>query len=236
MKGDEKVERKILITVLALAAIIVITASSFGDVSAQESFTEHINAYGSTVVNIAGHPQLIIDAYHFNSGEFGSGDALRIFNYQDTQSGPVFQCVAVFTDMPDRFTFLQQLFTGTPTSVQLVSTSNLEVSREGNSKTIMIVWKTPLEVPTEENWSGGQISAFTVPPGRLIVRGHGDVITGSGIASSDGWLQSLKWTGYTGDATFTCPTWHFGGPVGETDGQNPTTIYTDATLVTQELS
>jgi hypothetical protein len=93
--------------VLALTAIMIITAPSFSTVSALESFTEHLNAYGSTVLNIAGHPHLLIDAYHFDSGEFGSGDVLRVFYYQETPLGPMFQNVAVFTDMPDRFPFLQ---------------------------------------------------------------------------------------------------------------------------------
>jgi hypothetical protein len=227
------VKHKILMAVLALAAIIIITASSFNTVSALESFTEHMDAYGSTVINIAGHPNLLIDAYHFDSGEFGSGDVLRVFYYQETSLGPMYQNVAVFTDMPDRVPFLQQLFVSTPTSVQLVSASDLEVSREGNSKTIMIVWKTPLQVPAE-TWEGS-IPAFTVPPGRLILRGHDDSTSGTLTDLSANWFQILIWTGYYANATFACSTWHLGGPVGETDGQNPTIIYTDATLDSAEV-
>ena len=227
-------KHKILITVLSLAAIIVFTASSLNTVSAQEPFTEHMNAYGSTVLNIAGHPHLLIDAYHFDSGEFGSGDALRVFYYQETPSGPMFQNVAVFTDIPNRVPFLQQLVASNPTSIQLVSTSNLEVSREGKSKTIMIVWKTPLQVPTE-TWEA-PIPAFTIPPGRLILRGHDEPVPGSDTKLGGNWLQTLTWTSYSANATFACPTWHFGGPVGENDGQNPTTIFIDATLVSTEVS
>lgn len=227
-------KRKILIVVLTLAAIMVLTVSGFDKAAALESFTEHMSAYGSTVIDIEGHPQLLIDAYHFDWGEFGSGDVLRVFYYQQTPSGNMYQNVAVYTDMPERASFLQQLFGSNPTSIQLVSASDLEVSRQGKSKTIMIVW-APLEVPTEENWPGGPINGFTVPAGRLIVRGHGQAISGTGTQLSDGWLQILNWNGYFGDATFVCPTWHFGGPVGENDGNNPTTIYTDATLISGEV-
>lgn len=220
--------------VLSLATIIIITASSFNTVFALVSFTEHMSAYGSTVINIAGHPHLLIDAYHFDSGEFASGDVLRVFYYQETSQGPMFQNVAVFTNMPDRVPFLQQLFVSTPTLIQLVSASDLEVSRKGNSKTIMIVWKTPLQVPTE-TWEG-PIPEFIVPPGRLILRGHGETVYGGDTKTSDNWLQTLTWKSYYANATFACPTWHFGGPVGENDGQNPTTIFTDATLVSAEVS
>ena len=223
-----------MIVVLALLAIITITTSSFNNVSALE-FTEHINAYGSTIINIADHPTLLIDAYHFDFSDFGQGDVLRIFYYQDTLFGPIFQNVAVFTNIPDRFTFLQKLFISSPTSVQLVSTSDLEVRREGKSKTIMIVWKTSLDVPTETAWLGGPIQAFNVPPGRLNLRGHGNIISGQLSELSGNWLQILKWTGYNGNATFTCPTWHFGGPVGENGGNNPTIIYTDASLISGEV-
>jgi hypothetical protein len=121
----------------------------------------------------------------------------------------------------------------TSTSIQLVSASDLKVSRQGNSKTIMIVWKTPLQVPTE-TWEG-TIPAFTVPPGRLILRGHGEAVFGYETELSGNWLQILNWTGYYANATFACPTWHFGGPVGENGGQNPTTIFTDAILLSAEV-
>lgn len=224
----------VLIIVMTFMVIIVMTFSSFGNVFALESYSEQMNAYGSSVINIAGHHQLLIDAYHFDTGDFGSGDVLRVFYYQNTTLGPIFRNVAVFTDMPDRITFLQQLSLNTNTSVQLVDDFDLDVRREGKSKVIMIVWKQPLEVPTE-NWYSEEIQGFAVPPGRLILRGHGNVISGNLFELSNNWLQILTWEGYYADATFVCPSWHFGGPVGENDGENPTIIYTNATLLSGEV-
>ncbi len=220
---------------LALAAIITIASSSLDPASARiiQTFTEHMNALGSTIINVRGQ-QILIDAYHFDSGEFGSGDALRILCYQDTPIGPVLQVVAVFTDMPQRVNLLSQFYQSTPTSTQLVDPSDLQVCREGNSKTIMVVWETALEVPTETWWSG-VISAFSIPPGRLVFRGHGDTISGSSTGTgAGGWIQTITWTGYYGNATFICPTWHFGGPVREIEG-NPTVVYTDATLISNRI-
>jgi hypothetical protein len=233
-RGEGKVKQKTSIVVLTLAAIMIMAFSSFNNVSAQETFTEHMSAYGATMIDIPGHPQILIEAYHFDSGHFGSGDVLRIFYNQETTSGNVLQNVAVYTDMTDRIPFLQELSGQSPTSIQSVSASHLEVKKEGNSKTIMIVWKTPLEVPTEENWPAGQINGFTIPPGRLILTGHSHAVSGYATEISADWTQTLTWTSYYAKAAFVCPTWHFGGPVGENSGQNPTIIYKSATLVSIE--
>ncbi len=230
-------KRKTFILLLALTGIIIVAASSFDTASARiiETFTEHMDAYGSTSISVDGLPQILIDAYHFDSGKFGSGDVLRIWCWQDTPIGPVLQNVAVFTDMPDRADFLAQMFRFTPTSIQLISSAELDVSREGNSKTVMAAWKTALQVPAE-TWWPGEIPAFTIPPGRLVFRGHGEDVSGTFTkAGSGGWIQTLTWTGYYGNATFICPSWRFGGPVGENGEESQTIVYTNATLVSNRI-
>jgi hypothetical protein len=232
------VKRKILIVALALATIMPIVFSSFGTASARviATLADHIDAYGSTVIDVTGHPKVVVDGYHLDYGDLGSGDVIRISSYVDT---PVFgqMCVAkaIFTDIPQRANFLQQFYEPNPTSIQLLDPSDIRVTREGKSKTIMIVWKEALQVP-EENWYEASAPAFTLPAGRLIFRGHGEAASYSAsISGSSGWFQTATWTGYYGDATFVCPAWHFGGPVGESEGDYRTNIHTDMTVVSNQI-
>lgn len=231
-------KRKILILALVLAAIMTIAFSSFGTASASiiATFTDHIDAYGSTVIDVAGHTKVVVDGYHLDYGYLGSGDVIRIFSYIDTtELGQLCVAVAIFTDIPQRASFLREFYALNPTSIQLVDASDIRVAREGKSKTIMIVWNEALEVP-EEKWDGMSAQAFALHPGRLIFRGHGEAASYSASASGSGWLQTATWTGYYGDATFVCPAWHFGGPVGESEGDYQTNIRTDMTVVSNQTS
>ena len=232
-------KRKILMAVLVLAATVTIAVSSFDAVSARviETFTDHINAYGSTVIDIDDHPKIIIDGYHLDFGDLGSGDVIRVFCYAvSSVFGPRYYLVAIFTDIPQRASFLRDYHLIKPTLIQLVDASDIEVSREGKSKTIMIVWNEALEVP-EENWLVASTPAFDIAPGRLIFRGRGDAMS---ISSSDtgggGWSQTATWENHHyGNATLVCPTWHFGGPVGENEGDSRTNICTDMTVVSKKI-
>jgi len=219
----------------------IVGASNFCPVSAAvATITEHENAFGSTIIAIEGHPQIRFDCYHFDYGTLGSGDVIRVWYYTGLPSPLTYVPVAIFTDNPARASFLQEFYIPPylPTSIQLVKPSDIETSREGNSKTIMAVWKTNLEAPSEIWGSPGHtitVPAITIPPGRIIFRGHGDIITGTSttVPTYPGqvWTQTLTWTGYYGDATFVSPTWHFGGPVGLNEGQLRTNVRLDAMLV-----
>ena len=222
---------------LAIFLAGVITASNFSPVSAAVTLTDHVNAYGSTVINVDGHPLIVFDGYHIDSGPLGSGDVFRIWYYTGLPAPYAYFPVAILTDMSQRISLFNELYVPFATSVQLVDSSAMEVSRQGMSKTMMVVWKTALEVP-EERWgqTGAIVTpAMTIPPGRIIFRGHGDATTGSSnsVPSYPGqvWSQTTTWTGYYGDATFVCPTWDFGGPVGVAEGPYSTSIRTEQTIV-----
>ncbi len=199
-------------------------------------YVDHTNAQIGTLIDIDGHPRFMIDSYHFDSGDLGAGDVIRILLPVVTPGGATVNLpIAIFTDIPGRIGMFQKIYRIYPTSIQLVDASDIEVRREGKSKTMMAVWKTSLEVPAEQ-WLGGLVPALTIPPGRLIARGHGDVISGSSTSSGSGWIQTASWTGYYGNATFACPTWDFGGPVGVNVGPFRTSVRTEGTITTTILA
>ncbi len=233
--------KKALISVSVMVFVILFAVSNFSFVSAAlgplppGTYIEHMSAYGQTVIDIAGHPKIVFDGYHFDSGDLGAGDVFRILLPVLAPTGAtVYLTIAIFTDIPGRISLLQRVYGFNPTSIQLVDSSDIEVRREGKSKTIMFIWKTALEVPAEQ-WPGSLVPAMTIPPARLIFRGHGDAISGSQSASGTGWTQTVTWTGYFGNATFVCPTLDFGGPVGINAGEYRTKIWLDATLTTTIL-
>ncbi len=229
--------KKSTVLILALSFMIILAVSSFSPASAAiapGTYTDHTDAGGTTALDIPGHVNIIFDGYNIASGDLGTGDVIRILLRVVLPSGAtVLVPLAIFTDMPDRISLFQMMYAGYPTYIQLVNDpSAIEAVREGKSKNIHVVWKVPLVVPTED-WPLGTIPGVTIPPGRLIFRGHGDVISGSVPPTiRPTWSQTATWSGYYGDATFVCPTWHFGGPVGVNEGNDRTLIRTDASITT----
>lgn len=219
------------LTLLLVAAIAVLNVAPTSAVT----YTDHQNAYGTVVLNIDDHPQILIDSYHIDySTTFGTGDVIRIW-YNTTQG---YLPVAVITDIPERVSFFEELYGILPTSIQLVDTSAITLLREVHSKTLLAVWATTLQVP-EEHWgpTGALVTpALTIPPGLLIFKGYGGVITGSSTTIANPllgqtWNQTITWTGYYAHATLFCPAWHFFGRVGENEMQNRTAVRFDATVV-----
>lgn len=218
-----------------LVCVIVVSSS----VAALTISAEHSDAFGQTLVEIDGHPVFRIDGYHYDSGSapFEPYSVIRIWRYSPAVSRWV--VVGYITDGPSGVSRAQIVYAGFPTSIQLVDSGTIDARREGNSKTIMVVWNEALEVPAE-HWgppSPGGITfpAMTIPPGRLIFRGHGDSFTSSTTTNSvppGTWTQTVTGTYYYGNATFVNPTWDFGGPVGVNEGTNRTLIRTDGTVTT----
>ncbi len=230
--------KKSLLLVLAMALLVMLEVSSFSPVSAALSpgtYTDHQNATGQTMIDIAGHPKIVIAGFHYDYGDLGSGDVIRIFRYVTGFKLPngtavdTWIAVAVFTDIPRRLELFKILYRYY-TSLQLISDpSAIEVVREGNSKNIHVVWKTPLVVPDEQWGPPNFVPGFTLYPGKIVFRGHGDLLSG---VEGAGTVQTVTWSGYYGNATFVCPMWEFGGPVGVNEGPYRTFIRIDSTIVT----
>ncbi len=216
--------------------ICVFAVSNLTSVAALTTDTAHSDAYAQTVVDIEGHPVFRIDGYHYDSGSvpFEPTSTIRIWRYNPVLSR--WLPVAFITDGSSN---AQIFYAGYPTSFQVVEPGIIDVRREGNSKTIRVVWNEDLEVP-EEHWGppspdGLTFPAMTIPPGMLVFRGHGDsfIRTTTSTTTSPGLAtQTVTGTYYYGNATFVNPTWNFGGPVGVNEGTNQTIVRTDATAIT----
>jgi hypothetical protein len=244
----KRVKKIFFVVPLVLFLTGIIAVSNFSVVSgaiAPGIYTDHQNACGEVLIDIAGHPLIVIDGFHYDYGDLGSGDVIRIWRYVDWPAppngpGPQWLPVAIFTDIPQRISLFQKVYAGYGTSIQLVNDpSVIETCREGNSKNVHVVWKTALEVPITYWGPPGvpkrEVPAMTVPSGMLVFRGHGDSVSGydPGVPNNHpSWSQSADWTGYFGDATFVCPTWNFGGPVGVDEGKYPTSIRLHAIIIT----
>lgn len=231
--------KKAAIVILAMALVMSIAASSLGSVSAalaEGTYTDHQNAQGTVTIDIEGHPVIVISGTHYDSGSLGSGDVIRIFRYFTFPIGvSLLIPVAVLTDIPERTDLFEILYAVYPTSIQLINDpSAINVVREGKSKNIHIVWKTDLVVP-DELWGPQHnipVPGFTIPPGMLVIRGHGEIVSGSSTTGDATYSQTVSGWGYDGDATFVCPTWDFGGPVGVNEGTYRTNIALDVTVIT----
>jgi hypothetical protein len=234
MRFHRKRWKKRVVVFLALTVLIVFLSSSFSSVSAAiapGTYTDHQNASATVLIDIGGPYPIAIDAFHYDSGSLGAGEVIRItLHVSDTLNLPL----AIFTDIPNRIGLFQKIYAGYPTSINLINDPKaIDISRPGMSKTVHVVWKTDLTVP-QENWMGNVVPTFTIPPGMLVFRGHGDVLTGSSSSGVTGkWSQTVtSFENYYRDATFVCQTWDFGGPVGVNTGVYPTLLRFDTTVVT----
>jgi len=233
-KGGENTMKKGLAIALTLSFTIMLAVSSVSPTSAAippGTYTDHQDATGGVQIDIGGPEPIKIEAIHYDSGDLGSGDVIIILLVGESMNIPL----AVFTDIPDRVPLFQKLYQGYPTSIQLVNDpSAIETVREGKSKNVHAVWKIALEVP-QETWGARTTPALTLPPGMIVFRGHGDIVSGPPSTTTRPTIFTQTITlllGYYGDATFVCPTWRFGGPVGVDEGRNPTSIFLDSTVVT----
>jgi hypothetical protein len=234
--GGEKMKRTFIVVPLTLFLASIIAISSASTVTALTD-VEHQTAYGSTVISINGHPQILFDGFHLESSDIGAGDVIKIWYYTGLPSPMTYLPIAIFTDIPSHISFFRELYGNLPTSIQLVDSSSISAFRLGNTKIITVFWKIALEVPDEHWGPKGAIvvPSMSIPPGLIIFKGHGDAIPGSSTSYPNPlygqtWTQTVTWTGYSADALFMCPNWHFGGLVGENEGQYQTNIRTYSTI------
>lgn len=222
--------KKFVVVILAFVLMMILAVSTVSFASATldaGTYNDHQNASSTVTINIEGHPVIVIDGFHYDSGDLGAGDVIRIWRYITEFSRYV--PVAIFTDIPERVDLFNIIYSDYSTSVQLINDpSIIKVVREGNSKNVHVVWKTDLIVP-DEQWGPPAnkiwVLGITIPPGMLVTRGHGESFSGSSSSSSALYSQTVTGDmGYYGDATFVCPTWHFGGPVGVNQGPYRTSI------------
>jgi hypothetical protein len=217
------VNRKILLTVLALAAVMV--ATSVNMALATTTYYDYMDAGGRCVVDVPGQPKVFLYAWTMH-GTYFSGRADRIMLVVATglpSPAPAFYLVAGYEDNPTRSAFSASL--GLPTVEHVVKDWQIGIYRIG--KTSIAYWTVPLECPAT-----ALTPQVTIPPGMLVLKGYDDLTPISqpvtGVPS--GWSYSVEGSVYKAHATLLCPGWRFYGSVGEAfagTAQSPMSIVSE---------
>ena len=104
----------------------------------------------------------------------------------------------------------------------------IQVFRIG--KLIIAYWTKPIEcvVPMPLRQFYGGIESWTLPPGMLILKGYGEVETGTSGPNTlpSSYTMTSEYNRYAAKGTFICPTWRFCGPVSETATIHTRTVIT----------
>jgi len=186
---------------------------------------EHVDIGGVSIIDVPGHPNILITASHMDRSNFYSGSAVRIMLFVSTAPsgiGPPFKFVVAYENNPERYAFSQQVG-GSIQLLNLVKIDQIQVL--GKDKTALVYWTVPLTVPgTTVNPFGAATPAVTIPPGWLLLQGYGD--THSNVQSTTYpslWTWNYQTTVYNAKSTIICPDWQYFGPVSET-GTSPTIV------------
>lgn len=207
--------RKILLTVMALALAIMFTgvAPTFAQVTYR---LPHGSADGVTVIDIAGHqPPMQIIVVHYD----GCGDELEVSIWVtiSTPGGTIstWAPVAIVSDSPSVVAFWTNvwagphgMFPGIEGNIRLVKSWQLQVCRIG--KNVLAYWTVPIAM---------------LPPGCLLFKGYGCAQTENLV-----WNLPNKVTlevdkvFFAAHATFVCPSWKYCGPVGLSTDTSMSTV------------
>ena len=190
---------------------------------------EHVDIGGVSIIDVPGHPNIMITASHMDQSNFYTGSAVRIMLFVSTAPsgiGPPFKFVVAYENNPERYAFSQQVG-GSIQLLNLVNKDQIQVL--GKDKTAIVYWTVPLTVPaTTVNPFGAATPAVTIPPGWLLLQGYGDTFSNAQSTTYPSlWTWNYQTTVYNAKSTFICPDWQYFGPVAET-GTTPT-IVTEAT-------
>lgn len=205
--------RKVLVIVLALMATAMLTAS----VSTALAVTTNIDnmyAGGNTVVDVPGHTRIRLYMWHMD-GNYYSGKADRIQIFVDTgtigsDGLPVFKAVSGYENNPTRHAFSVSL--GTGFAEHLVKPWQIGIFRIG--KTSIIYWTVPMVAPATDD----PTPQVTIPPGVLVLEGHGELLklsVSNVPIGNQGWKYSVDASPYNAETTLFCPGWGFCGRVAE---------------------
>jgi hypothetical protein len=207
--------RKVLVIIVAFFAV-VISASSIAPILASETYTEIFAGGQSNALEVPGQPKFgVMVATYDRSSDHGARDRIWISIFTPDETG--YMPVAVLSD--GRNEVFPEVFKGTGLDLifRTVKPWTIQVSRI--SKLVIAYWTKPIEcvVPLPLRGFYGGIESWTLPPGMLILKGYGEVISGSSgpLTPPSGYKISNEFNDYAAKGTFFCPTWRFCGPVSE---------------------
>jgi hypothetical protein len=218
-------KKLVLGTLITLSLITLVLAATVNTALAVTTKTEHMKAAGTSLIDVPGHPKILIVAQHMGQSDFYKGDADRInlFVFFTTPSGGTgLRLVSAYEDNPDRWAFSNQVGGGPPGTRPLVEKWQIQIFRI--CKTVFVYWTIPLVMPATTT-----TPEVTLPPGFLVFRGYGDAESSGGVVNfPSGWTSTTETTGYDAKATLFCPDWHYWGPAAEADSA---AILTEGTAI-----
>jgi hypothetical protein len=213
-------KKLVLGTIMTLSLITLVLAATVNTALAVITKTEHMKAAGTSIIDVPGHPKILIVAQHMGQSDFYKGDADRInlfVVFTTPTGGTGLRLVSAYEDNPERWAFSQQVGGGPPGTRPLVEKGQIQIFRI--CKVVFVYWKIPLVMPATS--AAGPLPAtpeITLPPGLLVFRGYGDAESSGGVANfPSGWKSTTETTGYDAKATLFCPDWHYWGPAAEAD-------------------
>jgi hypothetical protein len=203
-----------IITILTLFLAIMIFSTGINTVLASTTIYEHQYAGGVAFIDIPGQPRFDLAFSRF-CGHFGRiSDRLSV--YMITESG--MKTVMGVDDNPTRKAFSDDV--GGSKTV-LVKRWQLQIFTF--CRTTIAYWTIPLEVPATVGIPGAPppynlpTPAVTIPPGLVILKGSGEVITRlveDIPIGPNGYTLTIDVKGnYAAQGTLFCPGWDFYGSI-----------------------
>jgi hypothetical protein len=204
------------LTALSIA-IFVLAACANLAYAVPVTKTEHLDAGGGVLIDVPGHPKILVVAMHMDRSDFYEGNADRINLFAPGKP------LTAYEDNPERKAFSDQVGGGPPGTRPLVKKWQIQTFRI--CKTVFIYWTIPLVMPATT-----LTPEVTLPPGCLVLQGYGDAKVGDSVTPfpSTGWTMASHVTGYDAKATLLCPSWHYYGPASETATPS---VQTDGTAI-----
>ena len=196
----KKMNKKVLVMAVALMSAAMLAVPVMAKTKTLETNTEYVKAWGTTAVDVPGHPMFIVLGQHFKQSNYFPGSADRIqFVMPGVQNTPRLE------DNPWRYAFSREL--GGPTSnIILTGRDTIQVLRMNDA--LKVYWTEPIMLTT----------GVVIPPAILMFRADGDALPPlTQTGNIGGWTYTYELTErYNAKVTFDCPDWGYFGPVGTT--------------------
>ena len=218
--------KKIVLESLTTLCLAVFVLAAYTSVAFAITQTEHLDAGATCLIEVPGHPKILVVAMHMDRSGFysGSADRINLFAAFTTPSGGTgWKLVSAYEDNPERWAFSNLVGGGPSGTRPLVEKWQIQIFKI--CKTVFMYWTVPLVMPA----TTGPFATPEVilPPGCLMLRGSGDVQVGGGVTNfPSGWKMTSVGKSYEASASLFCLGWHYCGPASGTEAAS---VQTDGT-------
>lgn len=204
-------KQKVTTTEKGVLDKIIDTESFSGKVQPNGPMKLH-GSTGNAVIHPPSHfnlPGIVITVFHIEKhSSFGEEDAMLIYLWLETSTGPAYVPVAYVGDNSKAQTIWKVMMAGTPAdqNTQLFKKNELQVRIHGN--TLFAGWTRPIPLLPEKR---------SLPPACLLIEGYGDLKTDSfTLLFPSGYKSEVERNGCKAFVTFFHPSSKYSGP--GTDG------------------